>query len=539
MKLFSLKDIQFNSILGAFQSYIESLGGKMNRTSVFGQLLTALSGMFHNAMLYIEDSLTEQNKYTAQRKKSILGLAANTGYTPSYGRSAGAWVRISHIPHNETSGDVVIRNHERLVCSSNGMYYVVILDGGSKVISQTGQLVDDHIYVTQGHFERQRFVSTGGKNYSINFKFLGYVDIQYLNVSVNGVPYERGESLYDLNAGGKQYYIRYNMVQGLDICFGNDTHGDSLSNGDVIEVEYLSHDGESGNISPKSDTIFVFAEPLQDIHGEEVDGNAMFKVQLIDNHAVVSGSNTETIEDLREMIGYNSRSLVLADPNNFKHFLNQYSFVGYNRTWSDHQSLHIKSMIMKDFKSSLDQASDYFDLRESDFFLTPIQKESIRNSLIQSQKLIAGCTYEILDMTLAKYAIFIYVKMKDDSVASQLVSHQIRSLVGQLFTDLKSDRYIPKSDIVRLIQSIDGVDGVDVSFVSEKNERAKQNKYYEVGGYRYKVTHDPGLGFDDYGNILTSEEEFPVLMGGWRMKDSDEAGRDTYFTVEPISIYFV
>lgn len=42
--------------------------------------MTVIAGIAHNIMLYIEDSLVEQNKYTAQRKKSVYGLASLSGY---------------------------------------------------------------------------------------------------------------------------------------------------------------------------------------------------------------------------------------------------------------------------------------------------------------------------------------------------------------------------------------------------------------------------------------------------------------------------
>lgn len=534
MRLFTLKNIQFDTILQNFQSYIQSIGGSMNKTSVFGQLITAITGAIHNVMLYIEDAMVEQNKYTAQRKKSIYALAAHSGYQPSYGRSAGAWVRLNHIPHNETTNSVIIRNHERLVCSQNGLYYSVILGGGSKVIDMTNQYVDDHIYITQGTFERQRFVSKGGPLYTQNFKFMGQIDIQYLRVAVNGQTWDVEESLYDMDSNETAYYIKYNPVGGVDICFGNGVHGRVLEQGDVIEIEYLNHDGENGNLNASSTTVFVFQDGIMDIQGNEVDGNAIFVIQLVDNHAVTSGSNPESISTVREMIGFNSRSLVLADSNNFRQFLSRYSFVGYNRTWSDPQTLSIKSLVMRNYRAGMKGGADYFDLTDKDFYLTEIQKHSIKNSLIHQGALIAGCDYDIIDMELAKYALFIYIKLKDNSTNSQLISNEIRTKVGDFFSNLGSDRYIPKSDIIRIVQSITDVDGVDCYFLSKDNEDAKKRGTYSENGFTYKYTETDHIGLDDYGNIVTSDNKFPVLMGGWSWQDGD-----TYYNTEPINIYFV
>ena len=69
-------------------------------------------------MLYIEDSLVEQNKYTAQRKKSIYGLAALSGYKPSYGKASTVTLKMNFVPYNnksynsnESPVNLIINNH--------------------------------------------------------------------------------------------------------------------------------------------------------------------------------------------------------------------------------------------------------------------------------------------------------------------------------------------------------------------------------------------------------------------------------------------
>ena len=80
MKLFSLLDIQYSKFTESIKKYLSKTLSSSNESfgnnTVFGQLINVLSGVVQNIMLYIEDALTEQNKYTAQRKKSIYGLAA-------------------------------------------------------------------------------------------------------------------------------------------------------------------------------------------------------------------------------------------------------------------------------------------------------------------------------------------------------------------------------------------------------------------------------------------------------------------------------
>ena len=93
-------------------------------------------------------------------------------------------------------------------------------------------------------------------------------------------------------------------------------------------------------------------------------------------------------------------------------------------------------------------------------------------------------------------------------------------------------------------------------FIGEKNEQAIIDKRYinkiytfnpSKGMYdiseetvRVEPGTNPGLGFDEYGNIyLNNNDQFPVLMGGWKFLSSGK-GMDPQYTqiTDPLSIVF-
>jgi hypothetical protein len=525
----------------------------INKNTVFGQLMTVVSGIAHNIMLYIEDSLVEQNKYTAQRKKSVLGLAAQSGYQPSYGKAAGVWVRIAHKVNNRVPLDVIVAEHQKILCSQNGLYYNLVLNKAATTIKCDTNLVSEYIYAVQGQFDIQRFTATGGSLYVQNMKFTGYIDTDYITVKVNDEEWEQVASLYDMAPDQKAYAIRYNPVSGIDIIFGNDINGRIIGQGDVIEVSYLLHDGESGNIDVKESGYFLFADKLKDVAGEEVDGNTCFDISFASEDAVAAGANPESITKIRQMIGFNTRSLVLSDSNAYKAFLNKFSFVGYNRTWSEPGSLVVNSLVMRNYQLDMQSGEDYFDLRPNQFSLSDIQKASIQNAILASGAQLAGTTYNIIDIELCKYACYLYIKLKDSSTDKSLITTQIRTLVGEFFGDIQSDSYIPKSDIINLIKdNIDEVDGVNCYFLSERNETALQTRMYQdtqyifdpvTGTYRTKTStvrlvsgENPMLGLDAHGNIVVdADNQFPVLMGGWDFLNS--AGQEVDVTDPLIIVY--
>jgi hypothetical protein len=66
MKLFSLLETQYYNFSNAVKNYLSktlsNYSASYGNSTVFGQLINVLSGVVQNVMMYIEDSLTEQNK---------------------------------------------------------------------------------------------------------------------------------------------------------------------------------------------------------------------------------------------------------------------------------------------------------------------------------------------------------------------------------------------------------------------------------------------------------------------------------------------
>ena len=544
MKIFNLLETSYTNFTNSLKSYLNKVlsdqNVSYNNSTVFGQLINVVSSVLQNIMLYIEDAMVEQNKYTAQRKKSIYGLAKMSGYNPSLGTSSGTQLRLSYIPNNEESLNVIIRNKEQLTCSQNGLQYNIILPQEAIIMNVEKDNSHKYLYAVEGRFETQTFISSGGKLYTQNVIFTGDMDVEYLEVFINDEKWERVDSVYDMSADSKEYVCNTSLYKGIDLVFGNDQYGKSLNTGDVIKVTYLLHNGEVGNIDFNNDVYFTFNNPLYTVGGNMVDGNNVFNISLAITDNSTAGTNSEDKELVRNMIGCNSRSLVLAAPEHYKRFINKFSFCGYNKTWSEKGSLNVKSLIIKNYTNNIKEGKDYFNLNKSDFILSERQKQTIINCINNSGHQLAGVTYSICDPELYRYAMYVYVKLKSNETDQTYISEKIRQVVGNFFSNIPSDFYIPKSDIVKTIKdNIAEIDGVDIYLLSEQNELALiKNKYTKVekifnpstNNYDIKKTEiylyegeDPGLGFDEHGNIyLENEEQFPVIMGGWNYKSSEE-----------------
>jgi hypothetical protein len=189
--------------------------------------------------------------------------------------------------------------------------------------------------------------------------------------------------------------------------------------------------------------------------------------------------------------------------------------------------------------------------------LNESQKQSIISFIEKSGQQLAGTVFKIFEPELCKYAMYVYVKTKTQQYDQQLLTTKIRTLIGEFFSNVQSDIFIPKSDIVHLLKDeLEEIDSVDVYFISQKNEEALDNGYYENKIYRYNPStntydiktetikiyngEDPGIGLDSHGNIyLDNNDQFPVLMGGWTFTSTSNNIETQKTTInDPLTIVF-
>jgi hypothetical protein len=174
---------------------------------------------------------------------------------------------------------------------------------------------------------------------------------------------------------------------------------------------------------------------------------------------------------------------------------------------------------------------DYFTLPLEEFTLTPVEKERVYELLDNSGQMLITAENRIVDVKVNKYAINVVLRFFDNADKSQIRS-LIRSRLNEYFLNVKRRDRIPRSDLVSLVEQVPGVDSVNIFFVSEENETAIRNGYYEVEVVGYDpVTKqtallstkrinlnpgdDPGLGLDDFGDIRIDDNEIVVIRGDW------------------------
>jgi len=505
--------------------------------SPYGQLLTVLSNIGELIFYYIESAISELNFATAKNVASIYGLSRLTGHNPT--RAISAIGKIAVVPKTDAAQGIqgnyiVIRDKTELQCLDNSLIYLMFLDSSEKRIDKTSQETF-FFTIKEGSIETQSFTGLGTSMQSFSVITNNPTDHFYTRVRVNGLEYSIYESLYDIGPEERGCLVKTGINGGIDVYFGNGNFGRKPPAGSLIEVEYMISRGPIGNLQGNAGATFTFITEGTDEFGNTVNLNDAFQVFV--SLPPDFGSAPENPDFTRIIAPHASKSFVLANPDSYIYFLKKYGFFSFVNAYNTKDDQYIDDdnivylVLIPDIKAKLTSDLDYFTLPLEEFTLTATEKTRVYDLLDNSGQMLITAENRIVDIDVRKYAINVVLRFFDNADKSQIRS-LIRSRLNEYFLNVKRRDRVPRSDLVSLIEQVPGVDSVNVFFVSEQNETAIRNGYYdvEVQGYdpvtkqkallatkRITLTpgEDPGLGLDDFGDIKIGDDETVVIRGDW------------------------
>lgn len=559
MKLFDIMATSFENFDNTVRNYLSktfnSIGYQYTHNQLFGIIFDGVKGVIQNAMFYIEDALTEQNVFMASRKKSIYSLAKISGYDPYYG-SAAVGTLIGRLKINNglssKSTKLFINNYTRVYNKNTGITYTLFLNSNRYCIDVTSPLVNYEFKVIQGEWKTYQYGCKGEALEKISVDSSGLFDKDYIEVTVNGERWTPVSSLYDMSTDAKEFILTTGYENVFDIMFGNGIYGKIPNNGDTVEIKYLAHSGTVGNISALDTPEFLFLDKGYDSLGNTEDLNKYLILEV--NNVLSGGTNSDSIDFVRNMIGYNSRSNVLASEDNFKLFFNRFSFVSHVNCWSEENTMEITVTCLSNNIDNIVDYNDFYKLTDKQLVLTNVQKDMIVNTLENSNKSFAGLTLKFKDPIIRRYAIFCYIKPKS-IYSKNIIEENVKEAFATYFMNLDNDTdFIPKSDLIQLgVNCNEDIVSFDIDIISKLAEETYKNGYYLKnqlqfinGEYKYiqkKVYYEKGTypGLDNFGNIkLESKLEIPFLGGGFNYYTDKESNNKTSFVkLEAIQIIWI
>lgn len=560
MKLFKIIQTSFDNFDKSVRDYLSktfnNLGLEYTHNQIFGVIFDGIKGIMQNVMFYIEDAFTEQNIYTAIRKKSFYSLAKLSGYEPYYGSAATGNIIINTFVTNANVGNgtskLFLQNGSILKNKDTGYNYTIMLPADSYIFDLSKPLVQHNLKIVQGIWSEGNFVGTGKNFETFNANTLDLFDKNYLEVYVNGEKFEQVACIYDMTEDSKQFVCNVGFDNTFSIMFGNGIFGYKIQEGDSIKIRFIVHVGEDGNIVNTSSPDWTIISPLYNSYGNPISADHYLNVKLAT--PVSGGTDADSIETVKNMIGYNSRSLVLANENNFKQFLKRFSFIGQTSIISEPNSLTVVASCLRNKTNEITEPEKYLELESKDLLITDREKEMVITALSNSNNTFTGMSFEFKDPIICKFSMICYVKIAS-TYDRELTKTNIRNAVASYFMNLpENTQFISKSDIINVVTEADSnIESFDFDFISELNEDAYSNGYYIEykqriinGIYKYipvktiyDKTNTPGL--DQVGNIqLNSKLQIPLLHGGFYYYPNKESGdKSTSIKTESIQVMFL
>lgn len=558
MNIFKILETSYENFDNTMRNFLSKTFGELGqyytKGNIFGTLLEAIKGVTQNIMFYIEDAMTEQNIFTAMRKKSIMSLAKVSGYDVWYGSPAVGTITIKNTIGNELdsgSTSIYIPDETVIKCEGNEYEYSLILEENNCYINTKSTLVVYDVKIVQGKWNSSIYTATGEpiQTFEISVKSLWNKD--YIKVHVNGNECTVYDCFYDMTGYGYECVIQSGYKNDILLMFGDGTYGRQLQEGDTVTVKYLEHNGEYGNILASDTQTFKFVSSIYDGFGNELDGNDYLLISLSSH--VCGGTNSDDYDNIKNMIGYNSRSNVIASEDNFKLFLSRFSFIGQSTIYTEANSLYVVAACLQKQIALIDTPSKYLEMEPSDIVLTDEQKDLVKDSFSISNKSFAGLSLELEDPIVRQYAIICYIKT-NTSYNKESIKVSITEAIAEYFVNLTNVTFIAKSDIVKtVIDKVDSIQSFDCDIISKDNELGWATGYW----YKQELRCSNGIwkhnnikqiydymdpvGLDLYGNISISENlEIPFLHGGFKYyPNKDENDTTTSITIDTLQFHFI
>lgn len=495
------------------QQKFKTKGDVFTVASPFGQLLIVLHNLTELILFYIEDSITELNIYEAARPSSVYSLAALAGHSPSRAISSVGTIKIKPAAKIDFSripgGKLIFTKYMNLTCENNGLNYVLEMAGDESRIDMKGSSGMDFT-IRQGRLQQQTFGSNGQpfQSFQIGYPNNFLIDQFLVNVYVNGEIWQAYQSMLDMPRNANGFICKTGITNGVDIFFGNGSFGRIPTEGAEIIVEYLVNEGSAGNIATDSpsELIFNFADTALNILGEEVTLSDMVVVSCL--NAPNFGTDPESLSLTRQLAPKTSKNFALVNIDNYEVLMKKLQMFSSVRVTLDPLDNRVVNIfLVPDITKVFSRGVDYFNLIENRFKLTTFQKNELLKYIKKSGTELVSTTVRLLDPSPKKYALNIslvtFADYDKDSIKGQIIDN-----IGKYFINNTRKDRIPKSDLIKLIESISGVDSVSIQIIGEENEKsaiANPN-----------LVNPPLVGLDEYNDIIIKADEFAIIRGGFK-----------------------
>ena len=533
--------------------YFQKAKTYYSRKSIFGQVINYIKDLSNLIMYYVHKSTTENNIITAQNDVSLAHFAELSGHNIVRYISSKGSVRFHLLPNtaSEIGNTLIVRKYAELKCEANSLTYLVDIADEHKIISLSKN--DFVLPVIEGKIKEFSFVSDGTPIQTIHLDETENIEMYEVKVFVNEESWEQVAGLTEMTYQSKSWFVKTGFINAIDIIFGDGVRGAIPPRGANIRIQYIISNGEYGNLPEGNEIRF---KPLSGFY----DGNSA-EVELAEYATItkeagfILGSYGDSKEVLRNIIGFNDRTLVLAADKNYEALISQFSTLSRVHVWSSPDNLVIKNLlVLPNLNNRLNNSKDYLYLDEKALFLTQEQKDALVSYIETSNKSYAALEIRFVEPTVRKYAINVYLdagteiqQTLRDKVEDTCISVFVKYTFDKL--KLNTNLNIVKADIIKALrEALPGADSIAANIISEANEEAKINGfYYERENLVLKSTTkkvivdptiDPCIGLSENNDVISDWLDIvPLLRGNFKIFDKNVTDNNYPVLQDAVNVY--
>ena len=483
-------------------------------SSPLGQVILVIQNLVNNVYYYLTDVAQQTNFATANRLHTVYGLARLQGHNAHRGTSARGVIRLTvkpDLPSTLVGRHVFVPCYSKTMNLSNNLDYFINTSQDHIMVDLDVQRTTD-VQVIQGTPETHTMTGTSESLQTYEIPNVQYqmFDNDFIEVEVNGQPYEVYESLYDIPYGKAGVLVKTGMTSGIDLIFGKAGVHQIPETGQEIRVTMITTAGRAGNVLDKN-TQWKLTDICYDAAGNEHQLEEIFEAKTVQLPSL--GSDPEDMELTRVLAPNVSRSFVIHDRRSITYFfqrLNFFSSVSVSKRYEDGIN-HYDVLLLPQVTQRLLQSEDYFNVPVERFSLTTYEKDQLMLQLKESGAVSAGIAIDLIEPTFRRFAMFVYVRLAqnidNDPTSQETIKTKIRVTLSRYFLQQADPSRIIHSDVVSTLHALPEIYSVRVVFLAE----------------------DPKY-LDTLGNVIVQESEVALCRGGFRIRD----GVDVFDSFSPV-----
>lgn len=472
-------------------------------SSPLGQVILVIQNLVNNVYYYLTDVAQQTNFATANRLHTVYGLARLQGHNAHRGTSARGVIRLTvkpDLPSDLVGRHVFVPCYSKTMNLSNNLDYFINTSQDHIMIDVDTQRITD-VQVIQGTPETHTMTGTSESLQTYEIPNVQYqmFDNDFIEVEVNGQPYDVYDSLYDIPYGKAGVLVKTGMTSGIDLMFGKAGVHQIPETGQEIRVTMITTAGRAGNVLDKN-TQWKLTDICYDAAGNEHQLEEIFEAKTIQLPSL--GSDPEDMELTRVLAPNVSRSFVIYDRRSITYFfqrLNFFSSISVSKRYEDGIN-HYDVLLLPQVTQRLLQSEDYFNVPVERFSLTTYEKDQLMLQLKESGAVSAGVAIDLIEPTFRRFAMFVYIRLAqnidNDPTSQETIKTKIRATLSRYFLQQTDPSRIIHSDVVSVLHALPEIYSVRVVFLAE----------------------DPKY-LDTLGNVIVQESEVALCRGGFRTRD--------------------